>query len=186
MLSSERMFCVFISGPVASGKLTVAKEVQHLTGLPLYHNHLAVDAALSLFPFGSDGFVRLREGMWLSAFRESAAAKQPFIFTFAPEASVRHALIGELTSAIRIVGGEVLFIALTCPETVIEQRLQSSDRSRFHKLNSLEMYQQLRVSGAFSFPPMPQPVLSIATDEFSPIEAARMIQNQIQQFIVAT
>lgn len=185
MLSSARMFCIFIHGPVASGKLTVAREVHRRTGLPLYHNHLAVDAALSLFPFGSEGFVRLREGMWLSAFRESATARQPFIFTFAPEATVRPALIDELTATLTAVGGEVLFVALTCAEAELEQRLQTSDRARFHKLNSLETYRELQVSGAFAFPPMPRPALSIATDKLSPAEAARLIQDQIQPFIAA-
>jgi hypothetical protein len=183
MHPSTHMFCVFIYGPPASGKLTVAKEVQRLTGLPLYHNHLAVDAALSLFPFGSDGFVKLREGMWLSAFRESAAAKQPFIFTFAPEASVRRSMIDEFVSAIENVGGETLFFALTCAEAEIEQRIETTERSKFHKLNSVEMYRQLLASGAFSFPPMPPPVLSIATDKLTPTEVATMIHNKIRPSI---
>lgn len=47
------MRLVFIHGPAASGKLTVAKELAALTGYPLFHNHLIVDALLAVFPFGS-------------------------------------------------------------------------------------------------------------------------------------
>ena len=83
------MHLIFIHGPAASGKLTVARELAKLTGLPLFHNHLVVDAVAALFPFGSAPFVRLREETWLAAFREAAEADHSLIFTFAPERTVR-------------------------------------------------------------------------------------------------
>lgn len=90
------MYCLFLHGPVASGKLTVATALQAVSGLPLHHNHFAVDAALSLFPFGSPPFMRLREALWRAAFQEASNTGTPFIFTFAPEATVRPGLIDEL------------------------------------------------------------------------------------------
>ncbi len=38
----------------------------------LFHNHLTVDLVAALFDFGSEPFVRLRESIWLDAFREAA------------------------------------------------------------------------------------------------------------------
>ncbi|MDP9995092.1 cytidylate kinase [Variovorax boronicumulans] len=38
------MKLVFIHGPVASGKLTIARELGRLSGLAVFHNHLVVDA----------------------------------------------------------------------------------------------------------------------------------------------
>jgi shikimate kinase len=55
------MKLVFLHGPAASGKLTIGRELAALTGLPLFHNHLVVDAVASVFPFGSQRFVKLRE-----------------------------------------------------------------------------------------------------------------------------
>ena len=55
------MRLIFIYGPVASGKLTIARLVSERTGLPLFHNHLVVDAVAAVFPFGSEAFVILRE-----------------------------------------------------------------------------------------------------------------------------
>src|SRR3546814_12818834 len=69
----RRVRLVFIHGAAASGKLTVARELAALTGLPLFHNHLVVDALLAVFPFGSPGFVLLRETMWMDVFRAAAA-----------------------------------------------------------------------------------------------------------------
>ena len=44
------MNLVFIYGPPAVGKLTVAKELSLITGYPLFHNHLTRDLVHELFP----------------------------------------------------------------------------------------------------------------------------------------
>jgi tRNA uridine 5-carbamoylmethylation protein Kti12 len=48
------MKLVFLHGAPAVGKLTVARELSALTGFRLFHNHLTVDLATSLFTFGSE------------------------------------------------------------------------------------------------------------------------------------
>ena len=55
------MNLVFIHGPAASGKLTVARELARLTGFGVFHNHLVVDSLTPVFEFGSEPFRRLRE-----------------------------------------------------------------------------------------------------------------------------
>jgi len=175
------MHCVFIYGPVASGKLTIATAVQARSGLPLFHNHLAVDAALSLFEFGSPGFVKLRELIWLGAFREAAAAGRSFIFTFSPEASVPATFVGDAVRVIESSGGRVFFVSLTCSDAAIEARITSVSRSAFRKLTSLEEYRRLRDLGAFSFPRLPEPHLTIATDTVSAEEAAGQICELIER-----
>src|SRR3546814_10377334 len=84
----RRVRLVFIHGAAASGKLTVARELAALTGLPLFHNHLVVDALIAEFPFGSPGFVFLRETMWKHVIRAAADEGRSLIFTFHPEAKV--------------------------------------------------------------------------------------------------
>ena len=172
------MYCAFIHGPAAAGKLTVATALKARSGLPVFHNHLAVDAALSLFEFGSPGFVRLRENIWLAALREAAERGRSFIFTFSPEASVPPAFIGAAVDVIEGAGGQVLFVSLTCSETVIEERIEAASRSAFRKLTSLAEYRQLREVGAFAFPPLPGDI-TIATDEVSPEDAAGLIEGLI-------
>ncbi len=66
------MKLIFVHGPVACGKLTIAKEVAASTGLRLFHNHLTVDLVGSFFEFGSEGFVRLRESIWIESFQQAA------------------------------------------------------------------------------------------------------------------
>ena len=174
------MDCIFIYGPAASGKLTVAMAVQNRSRLPLFHNHLAVDAALSLFEFGSAEFVRLRELIWLATFKEAAAAGKSFLFTFTPEATVSPSFIDKAVSVIKSFGGRILFIALTCSNDVIESRIEAASRTAFKKLASLEQYRQLRESGAFMFASLPEPDLTIATDAMSPEDSAGHILDFIE------
>ena len=50
------MKLVFIYGPPGVGKLTVAKELSNLTGFKLFHNHVSIDFASSVFDFGTAAF----------------------------------------------------------------------------------------------------------------------------------
>lgn len=59
MSEQLRRTLVVIVGPPAVGKMTVGQELGALTGLPLFHNHLSIEAVLPVFPFGSEPFGRL-------------------------------------------------------------------------------------------------------------------------------
>lgn len=53
------MTLVVIFGPPAVGKMTVGMELERLTGMRLFHNHMTVDPVLQFFPFGSEPFSKL-------------------------------------------------------------------------------------------------------------------------------
>lgn len=170
------MYIIFIHGPVASGKLTVAKELSKLTSLHLFHNHLCVDLVASLFDFGTEPFVRLRERIWLGAFEEAAIAGRSLIFTFAPESTVNPSFIERCQKVVEGNKGKVLFIELTCSEEEIEARIENPSRAKFGKLNSVEFYRQLKTEGAFTYPELPTPLLSISSQTHTPQDTARMIK----------
>jgi hypothetical protein len=174
------MFCVIIYGPPASGKLTVAKELGRMAGWPVHHNHLGVDAALSLFAFGSEGFCRLRERIWFAAFEEASQAGRSFIFTFAPERTVRAGLIDELTEVVTRAAGTVVFVELTCANAELERRLAHPDRVRYGKLQSVASYRELQAAGAFEFARIPPPNIRIATDQFTPAQSATTIMDALR------
>ena len=171
------MVLVFIHGPAASGKLTIGRELQTLTGFRLFHNHLVVDTLLAVFPFGSDPFVRLREQMWLSVFKEAAAQDISLIFTFAPERTVRASFIDEAIRTVTEGGGRVLFVELTCPIEELERRLDNPSRAQFMKLRSVELFRQLRRYGMSDVPRLPSSGLSIDTSTTRPDEAAKKIRD---------
>lgn len=169
------MRIVFIYGPVASGKLTIAREVAERTGMALFHNHLVVDAVGAVFPFGSEAFVRLREQLWLAVISEAAQAGRSLIFTFAPEPTVTPGFTERVCALVQSVGGEVMFVALTVPPEEQERRLVAPGRATFGKLRSPDLLRRLRADFTACEAGMPEPALAIDTGIVGPREAAEAI-----------
>jgi hypothetical protein len=169
------MKLVFIYGPVAAGKLTIAKVLADKTGFGLFHNHLIVDAVLSVFPFGSQEFIRLRETFWLETFEAAASAQQSLIFTFAPEPSVATDFPDRAATLIEKHGGEVVFVRLEIDPAEQERRLVSEDRSRFMKLRSLDILRETRAETERCLNEMPSADLTIDVAKTEPEEASRLI-----------
>jgi shikimate kinase len=169
------MELLFIYGPAAVGKLTVSRELAKLTGLRLFHNHLTVDAVMAVFDFGSKSFIKLREQIWLSVFKEAAQNDISFIFTFSPEGTVQTSFIQNTLDAIEQFGGKVRFIELTCPIDELERRIENPSRAEFNKLRSLESFRNIRQAGKHIYPKLPNSGLTIDTSKISPQEAAREI-----------
>lgn len=170
------MRLVFIHGPAASGKLTVARELAARTGLPLFHNHLVVDALLAVFPFGSPAFVELREAMWMEVFRAAAVERRSLIFTFHPEASVAPDFPERVVALVEAAGGRVDFVALRCAPEVVEARVEGASRQASGKLSSLALLRELDAKGAFTYPPIPA-AIEIDTGAVDPAEAAVRIRD---------
>ena len=172
------MKLVFLHGAPAVGKLTVARELAALTDFRLFHNHLTVDLASSLFSFGSEPFILLREQIWLAAFAQAARNNVSLIFTFNPERTVREKFIRDTIDLVEAAGGKVVFVELTCTEAELEQRLEDESRREFGKLASLEQYRSLKNAGAFQFPKLPKGI-SIDTTKQPPANTARLIAEYI-------
>jgi hypothetical protein len=170
------MNLIFIHGAPAVGKLTIARELASLTGYRLFHNHLTVDLVTSVFEFGSAPFVRLREQIWLSVFEEAVQQNISLIFTFSPERTVRESFIQNAIDIVEGGNGGIIFIELSCSAIELEKRLQSPSRSQFGKLNSLEIFNELKQAGAFEFPRLPDSGGSFDTTNQTPKETAALIQ----------
>ncbi|MDP3736466.1 MAG: shikimate kinase [Hyphomonadaceae bacterium] len=169
------MKLVFIWGPAASGKLTVARELAKLTGLPVFHNHLVVDALLERLPFGDPEFVRLREAMWMAGFETAATAGSSLIFTFAPEPTVVEGFPDRVIELVEGEGGEVKFVRLQLSVGEQERRIANDNRKEFRKLTSLDLLRELRPAFDRCEADMPAADLVIDTDEMAPDTAAQRI-----------
>jgi hypothetical protein len=176
--NSKVMKLVFLHGPPAVGKLTVARELARLTGFRLFHNHLTVDLVSSLFPFGSGPFIRLREQIWLAAFAEAGRNDTSLIFTFNPERTVRERFIQDMHDVVESAGGKVVFVELACAEDELERRIEDASRKEFGKLASVEQYRTLKDAGAFHFPKLPNG-LSLDTTNRLPVDSALLISEYI-------
>lgn len=170
------MKLLFLHGPPAVGKLTVARELARLTGWRLLHNHLVVDLALALYDFGTPGFVAYREQLWTSAVHRAIAEELPgLIFTFTAEKTVHQRFVDEFWAEVANLGGQIIVIELTATEAVIEQRLAAESRKQYRKLTDVAFYRKLRDEGAFRTPVIPKALLRIDTERRTPSEAAATI-----------
>lgn len=167
------MKLIFLFGLPGVGKLTVAQELE------VFHNHLTVDLVTSLFEFGSQSFIELREKIWLETFSQALKAKlSGLIFTFAPERTVPDDFPEKVRSLIETNGGKVFFVELKCSQTELAKRISDPSRTKFGKLNSIELFHQLTAQGVFNTPQI-LPDLIIENDKLSASETAQLIVNKI-------
>jgi hypothetical protein len=174
------MQLLFIYGPVASGKLTISRLVAEQADLPLFHNHLIVDAVAAVFPFGSKEFIRLREQFWLETISTAAMAGQSLIFTFTPEATVAGDFPDRLAHLVETAGGRVIYVALDVEAAEQERRLIDPARASFGKLRSPDILRAFRNSMAVAMQAMPQPSIRINTSAATPEQAADAILHMIK------
>ena len=174
------MKLIFLHGMPGVGKLTVARELAKLTGFKVFHNHLTVDLVTSLFEFGTQPFIELRERIWLDTFAHAAAANlKGLIFTFAFEKTVREEFIPNAVQAVEGAGGQIIFVRLSCEVNELEKRITNPARSDFGKLTSLDLFRELNKGGTFNTPDNIPDRLVIDTTRISPSEVALRIATEL-------
>jgi len=167
---------VFLHGPAAAGKLTVARLLGARLDFGVFHNHLVVDALLAVFPFGSPEFVRLREEFWLATFDEAAKSGTSLVFTFAPEPTVGEGFAERARAAVEQHGGGVRFVGLEVGVEEQERRIDLPSRHEFEKLTDLATLRSIRAQGrVVERPPVD---LRIDTEAVGPEDAAARIVNR--------
>ncbi len=133
------MKLLFIYGPPAVGKLTVAREIADRTSFKVFHNHLSIDAIVPIFEFGSQSFFRLVELIRVETIAEAAREKVDLIYTFCYAKGLDESHIEKVKAAAEENGGEAHFVLLTCSDEELKRRIVSEDRKKFTKANTVEM-----------------------------------------------
>ena len=174
-----RATLVYIYGPPASGKLTVAGRLSELTGMPLFHNHLTVNAVLPVFAFGSPPFAEAIRKMRHAVFETAASAGISLIFTnnsawSGPDPRTR---FEEAAARARRImeshGGRAVFVRLTASQSALEERVANESRRAHDKLVDVVRLRELLAELDPS--PLHPDDLTIDTVSMSPEESARAI-----------
>jgi hypothetical protein len=175
---------VVIYGPHGSGKLTVARELEKLTGYKLFHNHLTVEPVRALFGFGTPEFARIVWEIRTLLLEEAARARIDLIYTMntargvdPPETNEQSS--GRIDNAIHKHGGRVLYVHLEpSSRAVLEERIQNPDRAAHGKLVDLaRAREQLEGWDGHSLHPSD---LRIDNTDTHPEEAARIIRDHYE------
>ena len=74
---------IVIFGPQAVGKMTVGHELEKITDLKLFHNHMTIDIVLPFFDYGSPVSIKLVKKLREDVLKAVAKSEIPgIIFTF--------------------------------------------------------------------------------------------------------
>lgn len=124
---------VLIFGPHAVGKMTVGHELEKITDLRLFHNHMTIDVVSPFFSYGTITGKKLVKLFRMELFKEIAKSDlDGIIFTFiwAFDRKVDWDYIEEICEIFRSKGAEICFVEL---EADFDERLRRN-RSP-HRLN---------------------------------------------------
>lgn len=170
------MKLVFIYGPAAVGKLTVAEALADRTGFKVFHNHLTVDVAKALFEWGSSEYITFVRRLRLSVFEFAAQAGLPgLIFTFFYTPPQSDAFVQMVLEAAQETGFEVLFVQLIADLDALERRVLEPSRREHGKPNDVQTLQQM-YADTDVFAPIPfVPSLRINNTKQSPHTVAETI-----------
>ncbi len=69
-MRNSKLKLIIIFGPLAVGKMTVGQELEKITDLKLFHNHMSIDMVLPYFDMKSSSFRKLVNLFRISMFTE--------------------------------------------------------------------------------------------------------------------
>lgn len=124
---------ILITGPQAVGKMTVGQELEKITSLKLFHNHMSIELVLNFFNYGTPSFKRLSNLFREEIFKEvSGSNLEGLIFTYVWYFDDKNDwdYIENLTKIFRDKGAEIYYVEL---ESDIEERIKRNKTE--HRLN---------------------------------------------------
>jgi hypothetical protein len=128
------MDLVFIYGPPATGKLTVAQELSKITGYKVFHNHASLDFVSTIFEFGTPKFSELVMKYRMEMLEEAAKEGISVVFTSSFVKGYNLKTVDNLVERMRAHGGRVCFTYLYCDKEELESRVAGESRKSFGKI----------------------------------------------------
>ena len=126
---------LFIHGPPAAGKLTVAKAILQIVPGELLDNHSFIDVAKPVFQFGTTEFWEMVKKTRLSAIDTAIKLDVPLLVSTScyshPE---DYEAFEEVESIITRSNGRVFPVFLSCPPKALKDRVGNQDRVERQKL----------------------------------------------------
>jgi cytidylate kinase len=124
---------IFLYGPPASGKLTVARIVGEKLGFRVLHNHVTIDAVTAVLDFGSPGFHRivhqLRLDLIAAANEQGIDLVVTFVFSVGEEDAV--------SAFVAPYEDRVTFVQLLASRDELRRRIGSESRRAHGKLTDV-------------------------------------------------
>lgn len=133
---------IFLYGPPAVGKLTVARAIAERRDFRVLHNHVTFDPVAVVLPIGTSTFWaaldKIRLVLVTAAAREGIDLVYTFVFAPGDELHV-----DEVAGAYEAVGGSVIFVQLVAPVDELRLRVSSESRRAHTKITEVAVLDQV-------------------------------------------
>jgi len=129
------MKLIILFGPLAVGKMTVGQELEKITGLKLFHNHMTIEMVLPFFDKYSKSFRKLVDSFRIQMFEEiSKSDLEGLIFTYVWELDQKEDcdFIDRIVEIFSKEGADVYYAELEADAKTRLQRNKSPNRLK-HK-----------------------------------------------------
>jgi len=172
------MKLIFIYGPPASGKLTVAEKLSSVTSIPVFHNHLSRDLVKDIYGDNLMSHYELVDQIRTDVLGYCARNNTDLIFTYVYEGIDDDKNVKDFIKEIEVNGGEVHFVELSANQDDLLDRVGNESRKKYKKLTDKSILKELTNSmEKFSIPYVES--LKINTSETNPDESANLIIDKL-------
>jgi adenylate kinase family enzyme len=168
------MKLIFLYGPPASGKLTVAEKLSELTGIPLFHNHLSRDLVKNIYGDMLRENYALVDRIRFDVLDYCSKNHTDLIFTYVYEGSDDDVNVRDFIKTIEYNQGEVLFVELSANREDLIHRVDNESRKKYKKLTDPTIMKTITEDMSIYTIPFVDS-LKINTSESIPDESAQRI-----------
>lgn len=170
---------IYLHGPPAAGKFTIAKELAEVFSSKIFHNHLSIDVAKSIFDFGTDEFWDLSDDIRLRTIEAAFSNKVPsLVITSCYDHPIDLPFYEEIEVLAKKYGGTVRPFFLSCSTEELESRVANPTRAEMGKLVSISgLRDNLRDWNCI---PVPRGnCITLVTEGKTPAQCAEIIKNEL-------
>ncbi len=168
------MKLIFLYGPPASGKLTIAEILSERTGIPLFHNHLSRDLVKDIYGDKLRQNYELVDRIRFDVLDYCSKNQTDLIFTYVYEGSDDDENVRQFIDIIEKNNGEVVFVELTAKKEDLISRVDNESRMIFKKLTDPGVMEKITQDmSVYSIPFVSS--LKINTSQLSPNDSVNTI-----------
>ena len=132
------MKLVFIFGNAAVGKMTVGQELMKLTGLRLFHNHMATEPVIEIFGYYDREVVRRLREVVFEEFVKSNNEGMIFTYLWSFDMQEDWDYIQHISEIFEKNGSEIYCVELVAPQEIRLQRNETENRLK-HKASKRDL-----------------------------------------------
>lgn len=171
------MKLIFIYGPPAVGKLTVAEKLSESTKISVFHNHHSRDLVKDIYGENLMHHYALVDKIRLDVMEYCTQNNTNLIFTYVYGGIEDDVKVKSFIERIESNGGQILFVELTADTDDLINRVDNDSRKRFKKLLDKKIMTALTEDmSKFTIPYVN--ALKINTSEKDPEESAKLIVSE--------